>query len=166
VQPPFAAPPVQKEAGTLALSLVIGSIVMLLCLVGGGIGLGGVVYTAFRETDREAKAVAGLYLDAIREQRYADAYQLTCKPLRQKVGEREFIATKERNSRVVDYELAQVEALQDGRLVVPATLQLEGGNRVRIGVVVVREVISGQGPRAKSRFLVCGEVENPAPAPS
>src|SRR6266545_250022 len=168
VQPPFAAPPVQKEGGTLALTLIIGSVVMVLCLVGGGIGLGSAVYSAFRETDREAKAAAGQYLDAIREQRYSDAYKMTCKPLRRKVDESEFTATKQRGGRIVDYELAQVEALQDGRLVVPATLQLESGDKTRIGVVMVREVVSGsgKGPRAKSRFRVCGEVGNPAPAPS
>ncbi len=168
VQPPFAAPPVQKEGGTLALTLIIGSVVMVLCLVGGGIGLGSAVYSAFRETDREAKAAAGQYLDAIREQRYSDAYKMTCKPLRRKVDESEFTATKQRDGRIVDYELAQVEALQDGRLVVPATLQLESGDKTRIGVVMVREVVSGsgKGPRAKSRFRVCGEVGNPAPAPS
>ncbi len=167
-QKPFAAPPVQKEGGTLALTLIIGSVVMVLCLVGGGIGLGSAVYSAFRETDREAKAAAGQYLDAIREQRYSDAYKMTCKPLRRKVDESEFTATKQRDGKIVDYELAQVEALQDGRLVVPATLQLESGDKTRIGVVMVREVVSGsgKGPRAKSRFRVCGEVGNPAPAPS
>jgi hypothetical protein len=167
VQPPFAAPPVQKEGGKLALGLIIGGVVMLLCLVGGGIGLGGAVYSAFRETDREAKAAAGEYLDAIREQRYSDAYEMTCKPLRRKVDEGEFTASKQRDDKIVDYQLSQVQAL-DGQLVVPAKLQLENGDETRIGVVMVREVIpgSGKGPRAKSRFRVCGEVENPAPAPS
>ncbi|MGH3727606.1 MAG: hypothetical protein ACRDTU_02520 [Micromonosporaceae bacterium] len=148
--------------------MILGGFTLLLCLVGGGVGAGGAVISAFNETDREARAVAADYLGAIADERFSDAYRMTCKPLRREIDEQEFTDRKRQNARIVDYEISTIQAMQDGRFLVPAELELESGNRERIGLVMAREPVGSArtGPDAKSEFRVCGEVENPAPAPS
>lgn len=166
VRPPFAAPPVQKAGGTLALGLILGGFAVLLCLVGGGIGIGVAVFSAFQDTDREARAAAGAYLDAIAEERYADAYQMTCTPFRKEVDEQEFVATKQRGARIVDYELSSMVGHEAG-VMVPARISLEGGDELTLGLVLAREPVDGaSGEDAKTEFRVCGEVKDPGPLPS
>ncbi|MGH3735890.1 MAG: hypothetical protein ACRDT6_09755 [Micromonosporaceae bacterium] len=166
VRPPFAAPPVQKAGGTLALWLIFSGLVMVLCLLGGGVGIGFAVYAAFQDTDQEARAVAGAYLDALSEERFEDAYQMTCKPLREKIGKDEFVRTKQRDPQIVDYELDTMLGYEAG-VMVPARIELAGGDRLTIGLVLVREPVgAGEGADAKTEFRICGEEENPNPGPS
>ncbi|MGH3714652.1 MAG: hypothetical protein ACRDT4_14510 [Micromonosporaceae bacterium] len=167
VRPPFVAPPVQKAGGTLAIGLVLGGFALLLCLVGGGIGIGATLISAFQDTDEEARAAAAAYLDAIAEERYSEAYQMTCKPFREQVDEQEFVSTKQQDARIVDYQLSTMTAYED-KFMVPATVSLDGGGEVRVGLLLAREPVegSGSGRDAETEFRVCGEVENPAPMPS
>ncbi|MGH3646134.1 MAG: hypothetical protein ACRDTM_03005, partial [Micromonosporaceae bacterium] len=167
VQPPFAAPPVQKAGGTLALGLILSGFAVLLCLVGGGIGIGYAVFSAFQDTDEEARTAAAAYLDAIRDGQFAEAYQMTCEPFRKEVDEQEFVATKQRGARIVEYELSTMVGHEAG-VMVPARISLEGGEELTLGLVLTRERVegSGRGADAETEFRVCGEVENPTPVPS
>lgn len=168
VRPPFAAPPVRKEAGTLALGMIIGGLVLLLCLVGGGVVLGGTVISAMRETEQQATATAAEYLDAIVDQRYADAYQMTCRSFRKKVDEQEYVTTKQRGEQLVGYELQPIASTRAGKLVVPATLRRVSGPPDTVALVMAWETVEGSddGVDDELRVRVCGEVANPVPAPS
>lgn len=168
VRPPFVAPPVRKEAGTLALGLILGGLVLLLCLVGGGIGLGGAVYTAMRETEEQVTVAATDYLDALVAERYADAYQMTCGLFRKKVPQQEYVTDKRRGVRLADYELRPITATQNGKLMVPVAVVSENGVWNTMGLVMVWEPADGSRDRGQQelRVRVCGEVDNPTPAPS
>jgi hypothetical protein len=170
VRPPFAAPPVRKEAGTLTLGLLLGGFALLLCMVGGGIGLGGAFATAMRETEEQATAAATEYLNALVDGRFVDAYQMTCGPFREKVPQQEYVTDKQRSAPVVDYDLRPITATREGQLVVPVRLVSERGASDTIGLVMAWEPADGStGDQGRGRELavrVCGEVANPAPAPS
>lgn len=167
LRPPFAAPPVRKEAGTLTLWLLLGGFALLACMVGGGIGLGGALSTAMRETEEQATTAATEYLEALVDGRYVEAYQMTCAPFRKKVDQQEYVTDKQRAGPLVDYELGTIAATREGRLMVPVTLVSDAGES-NIGLVMAWEAADGSTD-SRERDLtvrVCGEVAIPAPAPS
>jgi hypothetical protein len=167
VRPPFAAPPVRKEAGTLAVALIIGGLVLLVCLGGGGVGLVAAVVTASVQTEEQVTEAAMDYLDALVDERYADAYQMTCGPFRRKVPRQEYVTDKERGVPLQDYELQMITPTRDGRLMAQAAVVSVNGVWNTIGLVMVWEPTDGSGGEGgELRVRVCGEVDNPAPAPS
>ena len=158
VRPPFAAPPQRRQGGKLAAWLIGGGLVLLLCLVGGGIGVGGALVSAFHETEQEAQQVAGDYLEAVSEHRYDDAYAMTCR----KVTEESFAEeVEDRYEDLVSYQLGGLTVLEDGRPVIVATLDSADGESTTIGLVMARERVpgSGEGPDAEYVFRVCGAVD-------
>lgn len=167
LRPPFAAPPVRKEAGTVTLWLLLGGFALLACMVGGGIGLGGALTTAMRETEKQATTAATEYLDALVDGRYVEAYQMTCGPFRKKVAQQEYVTDKQRVGPLVDYELGTIAATREGQLMVPVTLVSDTGES-NIGLVMAWEPVDGSTD-SRERDLtvrVCGEVAIPAPGPS
>ena len=166
VQPPFAAPPMRKEAGTLAVAFIVGGLVLLLCLAGGGIGLGTAVYTATVKTEEQVTAAATAYLEALVDERYGDAYRMTCDTFRRKVPQQEYV-TEKRGVPLDGYNLRSITPTRDGRLMVQAEVRSVNGMSRTLGLVMVWEAADSSGGRGEElRVRVCGEVDNPTPAPS
>ncbi|MGH3748513.1 MAG: hypothetical protein ACRDT8_14085 [Micromonosporaceae bacterium] len=174
VRPPFAAPPVRKQGGKLALALVLGSVGAVVCLIAAAAIFGGVMYQAFQDTDQEAKAAVSQYLDALRDQSYRDAYQLTCRAHRKEVPEAEYVANRRESAPLRDYRLGTIQApagqAPPGAYAVPARLQFADGTMSNFDFVVVRERVrpkSGPASSEEFAFRVCGEQQQrPAPSPS
>ena len=166
VQPPFAAPPIRKEAGTLAVAFIVGGLVLLLCMAGGGIGLGAAVYTATVKTEEQVMAAATEYLEALVDKRYGDAYRMTCDTFREKVSQQEYV-TEKRGVPLDGYKLRSITPTRDGRLMVQAEVRSGNGISRTVGLVMAWEPADGSSGRGEElRVRVCGEVDNPVPAPS
>jgi len=79
VTPPFAAPPADRDRRRLWIGLGAGAAVLLLCCVGGLVGLGVVIVSAVKQGEREATTVVTTYLDAMRAGEPETAYDQLCR---------------------------------------------------------------------------------------
>ncbi|MQA25720.1 MAG: hypothetical protein GEU94_09635 [Micromonosporaceae bacterium] len=179
VRPPFAAPPVRKEPGKLALWLILGGLGVVVCLVAGGIGLGGALISAYNDTDREARTAVSDYLDALRDEQYGDAYRMTCRAHRKEVSEESFAASKRGAGRLDAYQLDTILPVEapdsdepEPAYAVPAELRFDDGSVDYRHFVVVREPLKAPKPGDKAAdaefgFRVCGEqTRRPTPNPT
>lgn len=181
VRPPFAAPPVRKEPGKLALWLILTGIGALLCVVAGGVGFGGALISAFNDTDREARQAVSKYLNALRDEQYADAYRMTCRAHRKEVSEASFVANKREAGQINQYRLSTIQPAEvqsspgaepETAYVVPAQVRFDDGSVTNLDILVVREPLKDPKPGqdaadADFGFRVCGEQpRQPGPTPT
>ncbi|MBT8223886.1 MAG: hypothetical protein HKP61_04375 [Dactylosporangium sp.] len=78
VEPPFAAPPTQRDPKKLWIGLGIGALAVVLCCAGGIFGFGVLVAGTVKETEIGARQLAADYLGALKDEDYPAAYRLLC----------------------------------------------------------------------------------------
>ena len=78
VVPPFSAPPRDRNNKGIWLGLGIGGLALVLCCVGGVFGLRFVLAGGTNLVRAQANTVVRDYLEALRQERYHDAYDMVC----------------------------------------------------------------------------------------
>ena len=123
VNPPFAAPPVDRSRRGLWIGLGIGGLVLVLCCVGGVFGI--VVLGASVTSDLETKGrtVVADYLNALRDEDYSAAYDLRCAEQNNREPRSEFAARQRLAPHPVRYTVGRAQV--GNVVVVPATVQFD-----------------------------------------
>lgn len=146
VTPPFAAPPTEGRSFRLWMGLGVAGLAALLCCGAGGTALVGLMVTGTEAVNERARAVTGDYFDALREQKYNEAYDLLCDRLRDDETPEQFSSRMAREPRISAYTLGDVDIVD---LTLPADLTYTSGDRDTVRVVMDQD--SGTG-----EFMVCG----------
>jgi hypothetical protein len=85
VAPPFAVPPRDRDSKRLWIGLGIGGLLLVLCCAGGIAGIGVLAAGGDSIAKSQASSVVRTFLEAIREQKYSDAYAELCDQLTERV---------------------------------------------------------------------------------
>jgi hypothetical protein len=104
VAPPFAAPPSDKSRRGLWIGLGVGGLVLVLCCVGGLVGIGVLVVGATDQAKRQATEVVTVYLTALRNGDYRTAHAQYCDRLAGQTT-REELAAETRAQPFTDFRL-------------------------------------------------------------
>jgi hypothetical protein len=136
VVPPFAAPPNDGIRKRMWIGLGLGAAALVICLIGGVVGLGALVVSSSAARRDAATAVVTKYLDAWQARQYRRAYDLTCDDIKSKTSLNDFAAALDQDT-LASFELEQAVLTADDTYV-PATLRFTGGDvrTERISVVV------------------------------
>src|SRR2546421_11834542 len=90
VQAPFATPPTERDRKRLWIGLGVGAALLVVCCGGGAFGFGALIVNRAGALRTEAVAVVRQYLNYLRTDSYASAYQLLCSDLRDSMNQSEF----------------------------------------------------------------------------
>jgi len=146
---PFAAPPTERDRKRLWISLGVGAGLLVLCLVGGVLGLVALVSSS-RVTATDAAEKVDHYLSALQARDYDAAYNDLCADQQQKLTRDEFRGRQEDQPGITSYVIGQPVEHTD-RFDVPVQVRVEGGDEVSATVGVV---LDGPGD-----LRVCSIVE-------
>jgi hypothetical protein len=108
VAPPFAAPPRDRDNKRLWIGLGVSGLVIVLCCVGGILGIGVIASGSEDLVRGQASSVVRTYLEALQEQSYADAYDQLCDKITQNLSRRDFEVQVGRPA-VTGYTIGEVE---------------------------------------------------------
>jgi hypothetical protein len=78
VAPPFAAPPTDRNKRGLWIGLGVGALVLVLCAVGGVVGLAILYRAGTEQVKRDATTVVTTYLNALRGNDFNTAQAQLC----------------------------------------------------------------------------------------
>ena len=81
VVPPFTAPPTDRDNRSLLISLGVSALLLVVCCVGGLVGVGVLFAGGVQEAKAQAQSTVDQYLTALRRSDYRGAYQLLCQDL-------------------------------------------------------------------------------------
>lgn len=135
--PPFIVPPTQRDGKRMWIGIGIGVVMVLLCCVGGLIGIGVLLAGSAQQMESQAVDVVDEYLNALQEEKYSVAYGLLCEDLADKQSLHSF-SQKAKEDPIVSYSIhSGVSTDEDtADLIVGATVVSETqGSSVRQYVV-------------------------------
>jgi hypothetical protein len=125
VQPPFVAPPTDGSRKRRWVGLGIGGAALVICLVGGVIGLGALVVSSEAARKDAATAVLNKYLTAWEHGDFEGAYNLVCERIRDETPLTQF-SDGLRDEPLESYTLSPVE-VAGADVYVPALLRFTSG---------------------------------------
>jgi hypothetical protein len=133
---PFAAPPTDRDRKRMWISLSIAGGLVLLCLVGGIVGVVSLVASS-HVSSADATARVSSYLDALKRHDFQAAYDDLCTDQRDKHSEKDFARSQADQVDISSYELGTPIQKSNG-FTVPARIELVDGRLVdaTFGVVV------------------------------
>jgi hypothetical protein len=146
VTPPFTVPPTDRDSRSVWIGLGVTALVLVLCCVGGLVGVGVLFAGGVREAKTQARQTVEEYLGALRRSDYRGAYHLLCESRTQD----ESLATFTRRSQQDPVTGFTTGAVTDANseLVVAATVQYtRQGSQPREYLVQA----------AFGEYTVCGE---------
>lgn len=121
VAPPFAVPPRDRDSKRLWIGLGIGGLLLVLCCVGGIAGIGVLAAGGDSIARSQATSVVGTFLEAIKQEKYSDAYAELCDQITAKVSLADFERTY-RADKLDSYSVGEVTPTNT-TIMVRATLQ-------------------------------------------
>src|SRR4051812_21394838 len=146
---PFAAPPTERDRKRMWITVGVGAGLLVLCLVGGVVGLVALVASS-KVSAADATARVDHYLSALQSRDYDSAYDDLCAAQRDKHSLEEFRASQEDQPTITAFEIGQPVEHTD-RFDVPVRIRVEDGDEVSATVGVV---LDGPGD-----LRVCSVVE-------
>jgi hypothetical protein len=135
VNPPFAAPPADRNWRGLWIGLGVGAAVLALCCIGGVFGIGVLVASVNHELETQAQTVVGSYLDALRDADYDTAYDLQCPSLTDAQSRADFATAQRDLAPPVSYTVGKPRI--GNTVVVPADVQYNNGAPRRLTFTLV-----------------------------
>jgi hypothetical protein len=85
VAPPFAVPPRDRDSKRLWIGLGIGGLILVLCCAGGIAGIGVLAAGGDSIARSQASSVVRTFLEAVRGEKYSDAYAELCDQITERV---------------------------------------------------------------------------------
>lgn len=107
MQPPFVAPPTDRDNRRLWITIALSALLLLVCCGGGIAGVVTVVYTTYQDLEREARRTVTTYLTALRDQDWGAAYAELCQPARERETAAEFAGRVSARPKVTAFTLGQ-----------------------------------------------------------
>jgi hypothetical protein len=149
VQPPFVAPPTDgtKQRRWLAAGLA-GGAALILC-VGGLFGIGGLVVFGGQMILDQSKTAVVNYLTAVRDGKYADAYNSLCQAEKEKLTKPQFERALGSGPRISSFTVASPIETND-LVLVPATMSFTNGSSQTVKYVLEQNTSTGD-------IEVCGQ---------
>ncbi|MFI7597412.1 hypothetical protein [Actinoplanes sp. NPDC049681] len=145
VVPPFPAPPVEGRGRRVGLGLGLGAGVLVLVLGGGLAAAIGLVAVATDALNEQADVVVSDYLDAVRDHRYGDAYDMLCQKTKDSQTEAEFTSEVSDDEPIASYDVGDLETI---KLSAPVNVTYADGSTARLEAYL-------QQNRRTGRFEVC-----------
>ncbi|MEV8508001.1 hypothetical protein AB0368_24725 [Actinoplanes sp. NPDC051475] len=145
VVPPFPAPPVEGRGRRVGLGVGLGAGVLVLVLGGGLAAAIGLFTVASDALNEQADVVVSDYLDAVRDRRYADAYEMLCQQTKDDQTEAEFTSKVSDDEPIASYDVGDLETIQ---LSAPVDVTYADGSTGRLEAYL-------QQNRRTGRFEVC-----------
>jgi hypothetical protein len=141
VQPPFPAPPVEGKGKRLGWGLGIGAGVLVLVCGGGLAALIGLGTSISGALDEQAHAAVDDYLNALRGERFDQAYGLLCEDARRRETASEFRARVAAEERITDWKLGRFSTVS---MTMPVTATLEDGQVEQLRASLDQNQSTGQ----------------------
>jgi hypothetical protein len=151
VVPPFPAPPVEGRGVRIGWGLGIGAGILVLICGGGVAAVVGLVTVAGEALNEQAHVVVGDYYSAVRDKRYAEAYDSQCQEVKDQESQAEFADRFSASNAVTAYQIGDVD-FTSVDLNVPVEVTYSGGTSAQV------QVHLGQS-RDTGEFQVCGVEE-------
>lgn len=108
--PPFPAAPSEGGGTRLGWALGIAGLIAVLCCGGGLVAGVGLAVTGVEAVNERARVAVGSYLDALREKKYDEAYELLCDAEQKRLDLARFTSREQaRPERLESYELGEVD---------------------------------------------------------
>ena len=123
---PFAVPPTERNRKRMWIGLGVAGAVLLLCCVGGTIGLVTVVVSSLRGSPEQAAAVVTTYLTDLGQGAYSEAYDQLCTEAQQQESEATFEENQRDRAQIVNFTVGTPKAESSG-YAVPADIELDTG---------------------------------------
>jgi hypothetical protein len=130
LQPPFVAPPTDGTSQRRWVAAGLTAAAVLICCLGGIVGLGSLVVLGTRVTQQQAEQAVVDYLTALEQGQWTKAYGLLCDDVRRDTSLDEFTARYADQPRLVSFTVDGLNAVASG-LVVTATLHDADGDTRR-----------------------------------
>jgi hypothetical protein len=148
VTPPFAAPPVEGRGSRLWFGLGVGALAVVLCCGGGIAAAIGLTSVGGRALTEQVDVVVGDYFEALKQQRYEDAYQQLCDDAQGEETPAEFSRRLAAEAPIASYEIGRlsVRAIEP---VVPVRVVYDSGADANLRVHLSQDTSTGG-------FEVCG----------
>jgi hypothetical protein len=141
VAPPFAAPPIEGRNVRIWIGLGVAGLAALLCCGGGTAAFVGLILTSTEALNEQARTVVGDYLDALKEEEYAEAYRLLCDEAQDDESQGEFADRVSREPDIVSYTLHDM-LIADFTL--EADVRYAGGSGDSLRFVLVQDQRTGE----------------------
>jgi hypothetical protein len=109
VAPPFAVPPRDRDSKRLWIGLGIGGLILVLCCAGGIAGIGVLAAGGDSIARSQATSVVRTFLEAIKQEKYSDAYAELFDDITEKVTLADFQRTYGAD-KLDSYAVGQVDA--------------------------------------------------------
>ncbi|GLZ79404.1 hypothetical protein Afil01_42110 [Actinorhabdospora filicis] len=154
VRVPFLAPPRERNNTRIAVTVLVGVVLLAVCGAGALFGGAGLMDWLGKELNTKARASATAFMDAVVAGETRKAYDSTCADLRAQVSAAEFeVFWGEVAPEGSRYGLSDLET--DGEYQwIPVTIQLEGGGGGKIRLYFLLE--AAQNEEEQARMEVCG----------
>ncbi|XVV14235.1 hypothetical protein ACQP2X_07785 [Actinoplanes sp. CA-131856] len=150
VQPPFPAPPVEGKGRRIGMGLGVAGIVMVLVCGGGVAALIGLISAGTSAIQEQAHAAVDDYLNALKSENYAAAYDDLCESARRRESQAEFRTRVSAGEPIVSWRLGEVEATYG--ISVPVEATFAGGDVEQLTAELDQNTSTGE-------FEVCDIAE-------
>jgi hypothetical protein len=125
IQAPFPAPPNEGAGTRLGWALGIAGAAIALCCGGGFVAVLGFGVTQVAALNEQSRVVVSEYLDALREDKFDDAYRLLCDSQQERQSKENFTAQQESRPQIRGYDLGEFD-INNSRL--PVTERYADGS--------------------------------------
>ena len=109
VQAPFPAAPNEGSGTRLGWALGIAGAALVLCCGGGFVAVLGFGVTQVAALNEQSRVVVSGYLDALRQDKYDDAYELLCDRQQARQSKESFASQQENRPQIRGYELGEFD---------------------------------------------------------
>ena len=110
---PFPAPPAEGGGARLGWGLGIAGAILVLCCGGGITAFIGLVVTQVAATNEQSRAVVSHYLDALRNDKYDEAYDLLCDEEQAVVSQDRFETRERARKKISSYQIGEFDVYND-----------------------------------------------------
>jgi hypothetical protein len=145
---PFSSPPRDRDLRGLWWGLGIGGVVLVLCCVGGVVGIGFAIPYLNSIAQTQVSAVVEDYLTDLKNEDFPSARRLLCEP-EQRAHSLGWFEDHFGTARVTEFTVDADRVSFDPEIVVPARVT-EGGS------VVAKEFVMQQDG---TQYVICGGVD-------
>jgi hypothetical protein len=146
--PPFPVPPTEGRSVRLWWGLGIGGLAVLLFCGGGATAVYALATVTVRAVNEQADVVVGQYLTALRDKRYADAYEQQCHTVRNTETRDQFASRVAAQPSIAKWDVGDVP-LANTDPAVPVRVTYSTGGTGELEITLAQDQSTG-------RFEVCG----------
>lgn len=124
------------------LGLGVAALAVVLCCGGGAVALVGLFVSSAEAINEQARTVVGDYLEAVRDEKYGQAYQMLCDEARRRESPAEFEERISAGPTVTAYRVGDVAFTDE--ITVPVQVTYTGGERDNLRASLDQDTDTGE----------------------